>query len=195
MKRKINSYVESLIGDNMKHTITYKLMDLIILQTTSIKKFNRYQETNRVWYKDNEQFKIKPDHFVEQWDDDIKILVLQDLQQCVNSGGIVVGAFLEDDLIGFANVEGELFGSKQEYRELTYIHVSNKFRNGGIGKKLFQLCCQKAKEMGTKKLYIGAHPSEETQHFYRNLGCIYAVEINQTIFDKEPLDIQLEFVL
>lgn len=179
----------------MKHNINYKFMDVSSLQSINLKSFNRYQETNRVWYKDNDQFSIKVDHFVEQWDDDKKTLVLQDLKKCVMSGGIVVGAFLEGNLIGFANVEGELFGSKQEYRELTYIHVSNEFRNSGIGKKLFQLCCEKAKEIGTKKLYIAAHPAEETQHFYRKVGCTYAVEINQTIFDKEPLDIQLEFVL
>jgi N-acetylglutamate synthase-like GNAT family acetyltransferase len=195
MKRKINSFCGIIIGDTMIHKINYKLLDLTSLPSTNLKKFNRYQETNRVWYKDNDQFNIKADHFVEQWDDDKKMLVLRDLENCVKLGGIVVGAFLEGDLIGFANVEGELFGSKKEYRELTYIHVSNEYRNGGIGKKLFQLCCEKAKEMGTKKLYIAAHPSEETQHFYRKLGCTYAAELNQAIFNKEPLDIQLEFVL
>jgi N-acetylglutamate synthase-like GNAT family acetyltransferase len=179
----------------MKRNINYKLMDSIFLQSTNLKKFNRYQVTNHVWFKDDDQFSIKADHFIDQWDEDKKTLVLKDLEKCIKTGGIVIGAFLQGDLIGFANVEGELFGSGQEYRELTYIHVSNEFRNGGIGKKLFQLCCEKAKEMGTKKLYIAAHPSEETQHFYRKLGCTYAVEINQTIFDKEPLDIQLEFVL
>jgi ribosomal protein S18 acetylase RimI-like enzyme len=170
-------------------------MDLSILQSTNLKKFNRYQETNRVWYKDNDDFNLKVDHFVEQWDDDKKTLVIQALQKCVKSGGIVVGAFVDGDLIGFANVERDLFGAQKEYRELTYIHVSNEFRNCGIGKKLFQLCCEKATEIGTKKLYIAAHPSEETQHFYRSVGCTFAKEINQTIFDKEPLDIQLEFVL
>jgi ribosomal protein S18 acetylase RimI-like enzyme len=196
MKRKINSFVESFIGDPiMKSNINYQFMDLTSLQSTNLKKFNRYQETNTVLYKDNDQYRIKSDHFVDQWDDNKKTLVLQDLQECVKSGGIVVGAFVEGDLIGFANVEGDLFGSKQEYRELTYIHVSNELRNSGIGKKVFQLCCEKAKEMGTKKLYIAAHPSEETQHFYRKMGCTYAVEINQTIFEKEPLDIQLELIL
>jgi ribosomal protein S18 acetylase RimI-like enzyme len=181
----------------MIHKINYKLLDLTSLQSTNLNKFNRYQETNRVWYKDKDtdQFNIKADHFVEQWNDDKKMLVLRDLEECVKLGGIVVGAFLERDIIGFANVEGELFGSKKEYRELSYIHVSNEYRNYGIGKKLFQLCCEKAKEIGTKKLYIAAHPSEETQHFYRKLGCTYAGEINQVIFNKEPLDIQLEFVL
>lgn len=179
----------------MKNNINYQLLDLTSLQSTNLSKFNRYQETNYVWYKDNDQYSIKADRFVEQWDDDKKTLVLHDLQKCIKSGGIVVGAIIERDLIGFANVEGELFGNKLEYRELSYIHVSNEYRNSGIGKKLFQHCCEKAKEMGTKKLYIAAHPSEETQHFYRKLGCTYAFEINQTIFEKEPLDIQLEFIL
>jgi ribosomal protein S18 acetylase RimI-like enzyme len=179
----------------MNHNITYQYMDLTSLQTTNLKNFNRYQVTNRVWYKDTNQFSLKSDYFVEEWDDDKKSLVLHDLQNCIQTGGIVVGAIVNESLIGFANVEGELFGSKMEYRELSYIHVSNEYRNSGVGKKLFQLCCEKAKEIGTSKLYIAAHPSEETQHFYRKVGCTYAVEINQSIFEKEPLDIQLEFVL
>lgn len=49
------------------------------------------------------------------------------------------GAFVDQILIGFANVEGELFGIDQKYLELSYIHVSNEFRNSGIGKKLFDM--------------------------------------------------------
>lgn len=170
-------------------------MNLADLDSTLLKNFNRYQETKRVWYQENNQYNLKAGHFVEQWDDEKKALVIQSLQDCIRSGGIVVGVYVDKDLIGFANVEAEFFGSNKEYLELPYIHVSNEFRNYGIGKKIFELSCQEAKRLGAKKLYIAAHPSEESQAFYQAVGCIYAVEINQEIFDKEPLDIQLEFTL
>lgn len=178
-----------------EHHITYKVLGLGDLDPTLLKKFNRYQETNRVWFKENDQYNLKDDRFVEQWNDEKKTLVINSLQNCVKSGGIVIGAFADRDLVGFVSVEGELFGSNKEYLELSYIHVSNEWRNSGVGRKLFKLCCVKAKQTGAKKLYIGAHPSEESQHFYRSVGCTFAAETNQKIYDKEPLDIQLEFVL
>lgn len=49
--------------------------------------------------------------------------------------------------------------------------------------------------VGAKKLYIAAHPAEETQKFYKSVGCLPAIEVNREIYDKEPLDIQLEFEL
>lgn len=175
--------------------IKYRTLDSGDLGSDLLKKFNRYQETNRVLFKENHQYNIKADRFVEQWDEEKKKLVIQSLQNCIISGGIVIGAFTDSDLIGFASVEGELFGTNKEYLELSYIHVSYEFRNSGIGKKMFELCCKEAKETGAKKLYISAHPSLETQDFYRAVGCTYAVEINQEIYNKETLDIQLEFTL
>lgn len=175
--------------------IDYKTLKMEELHSSIFKHFNRYQETKRVWFKENDQYIIKEDHFIEQWDDDKKIEVIEALKSCMISGGAVVGAFYECNLIGFANVEGEKIGGKAEYLELNYLHVSNEFRKLGIGKRLFELCCQNAKQMGVKKLYIAAHPSIETQHFYKSVGCTYAVEVIQRIYKKEPLDIQLEKIL
>ncbi|MBM7585125.1 putative GNAT superfamily acetyltransferase [Bacillus pakistanensis] len=177
------------------NNIKFIELDSNDLTTTLLKTFNRYQETNQVLFKANDQYRFKADHFVDQWEDEKKALVIQSLQNCVKSGGGVIGAFLEGRLVGFASVEGELFGSDNEYLELSYIHVSNEIRNSGLGKELFGLCCSKAKQLGAKKLYIAAHPSEETQHFYSAVGCTFAMEINQEIYVKEPLDIQLEFTL
>ncbi|HYK74247.1 MAG TPA: GNAT family N-acetyltransferase [Pseudoneobacillus sp.] len=175
--------------------ILYKELLLDDLHPSLLTNFNRYQETNMVLYKDNDKYRLKRDYFVEEWDDVKKREIVQSLQQCVQIGGIVIGAFHSEHLIGFANVEGEFFGTEKQYLELPYIHVSNEYRNFGIGKQLFQLCCEKAEQKGAKKLYIAAHPSEETQHFYRSVGCIYAEEINDEILAREPLDIQLERVL
>ena len=132
---------------------------------------------------------------MEEWTDGKKEQVIQSLQNCLKLGGAVISAIHQGEVVGFANIENLFFGSSNQYLELPYIHVSNEFRQNGIGKKLFHLCCEKAKQMGAKKLYIAAHPSIESQHFYQSVGCTYAFEINQKIYDKEPLDIQLEITL
>lgn len=175
--------------------MTYRVLKLEDLKATLLSSFNRYQETHRVWYIEDGEWKQKDDYFVERWDEEKKQLVLGDLQRCVQNGGFVVGAFLAEKLVGFANVEGVFFGSQNEYLELPYIHVTHECRGKRIGRELFALCCEKAKEMGAQKLYIAAHPSIESQQFYRSVGCTLAKEINPAIYEKEPLDIQLERVL
>jgi GNAT superfamily N-acetyltransferase len=184
-------------GDGMKKcdNIAYNTLQLDDLHDNLLKSFNRYQETNRVWYKENEEYRLKFNHFIEEWNDEKKAQVIAELQTCLQTGGIVVGAFAGDGLVGFANLENYCFGSEKQYCELPYIHVSKEYRGHGVGKKIFQFLCEKAKQIGTKKLYIAAHPSIETQHFYRSLGCTYALEINPQIYAKEPLDIQLEYIL
>ena len=79
--------------------------------------------------------------------------------------------------------------------QLLLFHVSEPYRRRGIGRKLFELACKTAKEVGAKKLYISAHSSKESQAAYRKLGCIEAAEINQVIAENEPYDVQMEFVL
>ncbi|MCA1032204.1 GNAT family N-acetyltransferase [Bacillus timonensis] len=175
--------------------IIYKELELIEIKAHLLQQFNRYQETKKVWYEEHKQYKLKEDYFTEQWDDERKRQVIDSIRSCKLRDGIVIGAFIKDQLKGFACVEGGFLGSQKQYLELSYIHVSRELRNSGIGKELFMLCCKHAKKKGAKKLYIGAHPSVETQQFYRSLGCTYAVEINKEIYEREPLDIQLEYLL
>jgi N-acetylglutamate synthase-like GNAT family acetyltransferase len=65
----------------------------------------------------------------------------------------------------------------------------------GIGKKLFSLVCKKAKEMGAQRLYISAHSSQETQAFYKAMGCVEAMEYSDKLVAEEPCDCQLEYKL
>ncbi|WP_406242537.1 GNAT family N-acetyltransferase [Tissierella carlieri] len=178
-----------------KNDIEIRLLQITDLYLDALQDFNRYQITNRVMYKKNDEYMYKDNYFIEYWDELKKEQVIQSLIKCICTGGIVVGAFKNNKLIGFANVENKFFGKYREYLELPYIHVSYEFRNYGIGRQLFHLCCEKAREKGAKKLYIGAHPSEETQIFYKSIGCTLAVEVNKEIYKREPLDIQLEFAL
>lgn len=82
-----------------------------------------------------------------------------------------------------------------QYLQLMQIHVSYEHRSRGIGKKLFELCTEKAKAMGAAKLYISTHSSEESQVFYHKIGCMDAIEVNQKLAEHEPYDRQMEFVL
>jgi hypothetical protein len=49
--------------------------------------------------------------------------------------------------------------------------------------------------MGAQKLYISAHSSQESQAFYKAMGCVEAMEYNKRLVSEEPCDCQLEYNL
>ncbi|MGR9050753.1 GNAT family N-acetyltransferase [Halobacillus faecis] len=157
--------------------------------------FDRYQKTDCVWVFQSGTFHEKSDPFEEDWTEENKQTIIHHFRLVIEDGGAVVAALKGQVVYGFAVVEAATFGEKSMYRELSYIHVTRKFRGNGVGKVLFQKACEVAKAMGSEKLYIGAHPSIETQMFYQKMGCEPAKEVNATIFFREPRDIQLEFTL
>ena len=75
------------------------------------------------------------------------------------------------------------------------MQVSYEYRHKGIGKNLFELCIKKAKEVGIEKIYISAHSSEETQNFYLSVGCVDTEEIDKELFEKEPFDRDMKYII
>ena len=106
--------------------------------------------------------------FIEQWDNNLKKEIVNvDFRNCLNSGGIVWGVFNEyNEIVAFASLSSNFFGSENQYLQLMQIHVSYDYRNKGIGKELFKVSAEKARQMGAKKLYISTHSSEESQFLY-----------------------------
>lgn len=105
------------------------------------------------------------------------------------------GAFVDDELKGFASVERKAFGSEGQYMELTSLHVSSDMRRHGMGAVLFLLAADFARNLGVKKIYISSHSAVETQAFYEHMGCVEAEEYNEAAVQREPMDCQLEYVL
>ena len=113
------------------------------------------------------------------------------LKKTITSGGFALGAFDNEDLIGFCSINSEIFGSK--YILLDQIFISLPYRSKGIGKQLFMRSVPEAMKLGAEKFYICAGSSEETIAFYKALGCIEAMEINIKLYEEDIRDIQLEY--
>ncbi len=120
---------------------------------------------------------------------------LKRFKEALEKGGAAYGCFEEGKLLGYTTLGGEIFGEKERYVLLDQLFVSKERRNQGVGKVLFKLCAARAAAMGAKKLYLCSASSEDTIAFYRKLGCAAASEINQKLYEEDPNDIQLEFVL
>ena len=154
--------------------------------------FNRKQVVTDCRRKVGGAWRIQSDPFVDDWSESDYAFLVQCLQNTVNTGGAVIGAFENGKLKGFASVESAPMAGMEDYRDLTSLHVSADRRGGGIGSALFGYAKKSAKALGGKKLYISAHSAVETQAFYLAMGCRDAVQICAAHAEKEPLDCQLE---
>ncbi|WP_421385146.1 GNAT family N-acetyltransferase [Bacillus salacetis] len=162
------------------------------IQQSMLDHFIRFQETKTVLREQNGELQEESDYFIDDWSQERKHEIINHFKEVIAQGGAVIIASGEEKIFGFAVLEAGCFGKTAVYRELSYIHVSSEARGKGIGRHLFKAAKEKARELGTEKIYIGAHPASATQAFYYKMGCTLAKEINQAIYDREPLDIQLE---
>ncbi len=182
--------MESNLNKIMYIELTTNDINLSLFST-----FDRHQDVKKCWRKEDCEWILKDISFTEHWGTKEYRYLVTCLQNTISTGGAVFGAFEENRLVGFASVENEYFGSKNEYLQLSSIHITNGSRGSGIGKKLFQLACESAKKSGAKKLYISAHSSKESKAFYDALGCVEAVEYNEKLVEMEPYDCQMEYLL
>lgn len=109
--------------------------------------------------------------------------------------GAVWGAFSGNRLIGFATLNRAVFGTIYQYVLLDQLFISRTYRNKGIGKSLFLLCAETARQWRAEKIYLCAGSAEETIAFYYAIGCKEAMEINEVLYADDPRDLQLEYTL
>jgi GNAT superfamily N-acetyltransferase len=158
-------------------------------------RFNRHQEVNFCWRKKaGKWFLLKAPSTLEWSKADIASL-MDGLTYTLRSGGIMLGAFINHYLAGFASIEYDSFGPDYEYILLSNLYVSYGHRRKGIGRMLFTMACSTAKKMGARKLYISAHSAEETQAFFKAMKCVEAAYCHMDLIASNPFDCQLECVL
>lgn len=171
-------------------TITYGKISDNNFSLTSLDRFDCRQEVRECWRRVDGRWKLLPIAYTDDSGPDARTML-----DALRAGNPAFGAWAGDELVGLALLAKERFGSMGEYIDLAEFYVSLPYRRRGIGKQLFELACQGARELGASKLYISAHSAKESIAAYRKYGCVEAEEINQILAEKEPCDIQMEFRL
>lgn len=181
---------------NTNHDIQYKQLIIDDVREGLLDYFNRFQEVKKVW-RIIENKKVLIEHpFTEEMDKREKnALIMGHFAECIREGGCVFVALYQNNVIAFATLPYAFFGSRNQYVNIAEFYTSYEFRGYGIGKNLFAQCAEQGKKWGAEKLYISSHSAEETVAFYRSVGCVDAIEINQRLAEKEPYDIQMEYSL
>lgn len=175
--------------------IEYKILQEYEINRQLFHSFIRRQLVDQCLRLENNVWVVRSDPFIDDWTEEEYQILIDCLQNTVQTGGFVCGAFFNGALKGFVSVENDLFGSQNQYYDLSSLHVSEDMRRHGIGKNLFLIAADWARKQGAKKLYISSHSAIESQAFYHSMGCTDAVERNQKHIEAEPYDRQLEYLL
>jgi len=161
----------------------------------SLDNFVRHQTVTECWRKIDNEWKLVPNVFEENWSQEQCREIAEEVVHNINLDQTGFGAFDGERLIGFATVSHRIFGVTARYVQLVCFQISEEYRRQGIGRKLFSMVCEEARRIGADKLYISAHSSKESQAAYRALGCSFAEEINEELAAEEPFDVQMEYRL
>jgi len=155
---------------------------------------DRSEAIENVYYLRDGALVLETEYYdVKGWPPGEAELYTPILCDCFDRGGTFYGAFEGSEMVGAVVLESRFIGKAKDQLQLKFLHVGSGYRKKGWGKTLFEKAVERAKELGAKRLYISATPSENTVNFYLHLGCEVTGEIDRELFELEPGDIHLEY--
>lgn len=113
------------------------------------------------------------------------------LQECFATGGVFIGAFEGEDLVGVSVMDSRPVTDYPELHQLCFFHVSHGWRGQGVASELYGRTVTVAKEMGVRGFYISATSTQRTVEFYLSRGAELSLPPDRRLYEKEPDDIHL----
>jgi len=114
------------------------------------------------------------------------------IQDCADilarHSGVLFGALDGELLVGVAILRPRL---QDGMAELSFLHLSRDYRRQGIGTRLLERVFALARELGARRIYVSATPTESAVGFYLNHGFRLAKEPHPELFALEPEDIHM----
>ena len=117
---------------------------------------------------------------------------VREAEQYVEGGGVVVGAFADDRLVGIGIVLPHL---RPQIAQLAFLHVSAPFRKTGVGSRLSDQLDQIARDLGATEMVVSATPSVSTVRFYLARGFQPTEHPLVELLQLEPDDIHMHKAL
>ena len=165
-------------------------------QVREVWALDRSEVINGVYYLRDGQLTLEREHYdLSGWPPGEAERSTPLLLDCFDRGGTFYGAFDGDKLVAAAILESKFIGRERDQLQLVFLHVSRAYRKRGLGRTLFENSVARARELGARRLYVSATPSENTIGFYLGLGCVVTDEVDPDLFELEPEDIHFEYAI
>ncbi len=174
--------------------IFYRLLNIDELER--VREIDRSEYSNKTYFFREDKLVLEEKVFLHPGFNSRQLKkIVNELSRGFKNGDIFIGAFDGNTLIGISGVENKFRGRDNDMLNFGPIWVSKAYRKLGIGKHLFEMVGDKAKDMGAKMLYISAAPSKNAINFYLSIGCRLTSDIDEELYRKEPYDIHMEYEL
>jgi ribosomal protein S18 acetylase RimI-like enzyme len=105
-----------------------------------------------------------------------------------DAGGLARGAFAGARLVGIGMVVPHI---RPALAQLAFLHVSNGWRDAGIGSRLVVDLELVARQGGDTEIIVSATPSEHTVRFYMGRGFRPMAQPLPELLEREPDDIHM----
>jgi len=182
------------ISELRRRQLEYRILSRA--EISELAQIDRTELIEHIYYLRDGALVLEKEHWdVPDWNPEEKQRRIAVLQQIYDKGATFFGAFDGPILVGMASLEHEPLHSGVDRPNLAGLWVRYPYRGKGVGRALFQLVEQEARERGAKALYVSATPSENTVRFYRSVGFQLAKLVDPDLYEEEPEDIHLELVL
>jgi ribosomal protein S18 acetylase RimI-like enzyme len=142
-------------------------------------------------YEAGELQPVEINHQIPRWPDAMVVEAKKMLAPKLADGGVLLGAFGGNKLVGVAVLGGEFIGARSQQLQMAFLYVSNGYRRRGVARKLMDEVCRRAREKGAEQLYISATETESAIGFYLGYGCRLAATVDPALYELEPTDIHL----
>lgn len=114
-----------------------------------------------------------------------------EFDEAFDAGAWFLGAWDGAILAGLAVLDKRPLETQGGALQLSFLHVSRRYRGTGVGVELFDRARTEAASNGAPMMYISATESEHTVQFYLARGCRLNPSPDPRLFELEPKDLHL----
>ncbi|WP_231638528.1 GNAT family N-acetyltransferase [Paenibacillus sp. JCM 10914] len=135
--------------------------------------------------------RVDQNHECPNWDSDLLAELQQRYVDELKQGGVAVGAYDGERLVGFGVLSSKRRGVEQNRVQVDLMYVTRHYRKQGIGTRIMDQLAQEAKAWGAKYLYISSTETQSAVSFYQKNGGSITTDVDPELFEKEPMDIHM----
>ncbi len=157
-----------------------------------LKEIDRSEHIDLIYeMRDGKLAEVSANHECPNWNEDL-VTELQDRFLFeIRSGGFAIGAFDGTALVGFGVLAHKFRGMNKDRLQVDLMYVSRSYRRRGIGTRIMEELSAEARRRGANYLYISSTETRSAVSFYTSAGSQITDEIDEELFNKEPLDIHM----